>query len=378
MNVRVSQALPALEPSPRAATSARMRTLALGIVGPGRVGGALLEQLRASRERLKRTHRLDLQLRAVIDSRHMWLDCDDDALNGRHGGAQIWRPATLADLGPYLQQSHAHAVIVDCSASEEVVRHYADWFTAGIHVVTPNKLAESGPLERWHALRETASHSGAQWLYETTVGAGLPVIKTLRELIDTGDHLTSIEGMLSGTLAWLLDQFDGQRAFSDLVRDAIVAGYAEPDPRLDLGGMDVARKLVILAREAGLTLSLDDVEVESLVPAELADVDAETFMHKLAQLDAPMTRRLAQASARNGVLRYVARLSAEGHARVALEVVPRSHPLANARLTDNMVVFSTRRYCDNPLVVQGPGAGPEVTAAGVFADVLRVAQQVAA
>lgn len=359
--------------APPPAALPHMRTLALALIGPGHVGSALLEQMRAAQARLRRSHHLDLKLCAVVDSRHMWLDCDDAALNTRTGGAQTWRPAALDELGPYLKKS-AHALVVDCSASEQVVDHYADWLRAGIHVVTPNKLAPAGPLARWTRLRECAEYGGAKCYHETTVGAGLPVLKTLRELLDTGDRMTSIEGMLSGTMAWLFYHFDGQRPFSELVREAVANGYAEPDPRQDLGGVDVARKLVILARQAGLDLSLDDVDVESLVPADLADVDAGTFTARMRELDEPMARRLAEANACSGVLRYVARLDADGRARVKLQAVPRSHPLAHARLTDNMIVFATRRYNDNPLVVQGPGAGPDVTAAGVFADVLRVAE----
>lgn len=376
MNARVvsqAKASSSLHAAPPPATRRNVRTLALAVVGPGHVGSALLQQLRAAQSRVRRSHHLDLKLCAVADSRHMWLDCDDAALNTRTGGAQTWRPAALDELGPYLKGA-PHAVIVDCSASEQVVDHYADWLRSGIHVVTPNKLAPAGPLERWNMLRECADQAGTHCYHETTVGAGLPVLKTLRELLDTGDRLTSVEGMLSGTMAWLFDQFDGQRPFSELVREAIDRGYAEPDPRQDLGGVDVARKLVILARQAGLELSLDDVEVQSLVPPELADVDAVALMQRLDELDEPMARRLAEADACNGVLRYVARLEANGRASVTLQAVPRSHPLAHARLTDNMIVFATDRYNDNPLVVQGPGAGPEVTAAGVFADVLRVAE----
>ncbi|HET7268381.1 MAG TPA: homoserine dehydrogenase [Oleiagrimonas sp.] len=375
MNARVSKAPAAanLQPAPPPAARSRMRTLTLAVVGPGHVGSALLQQLRETQAQLRRSHRLDLKLCAVVDSRHMWLDCDDAALNTRTGGAQTWRPAALDELANYLK-SAPNALIVDCSASEQVVDHYADWLRSGIHIVTPNKLAPAGPIERWRRLQECAEQGGSHWLHETTVGAGLPVLKTLRDLIDTGDRLESIEGMLSGTMAWLFYHFDGQRPFSELVREAVDCGYAEPDARQDLGGVDVARKLVILARQAGMQLSLDEVEVQSLVPAGLADVDAETFAKRLGELDEPMARRLAEADACNGVLRYVARLEADGRARVQLQAVPRSHPLAHARLTDNMIVFATRRYNENPLVVQGPGAGPEVTAAGVFADVLRVAE----
>ncbi len=210
------------------------------------------------------------------------------------------------------------------------------------------------------------------------MGAGLPVIQTLRDLLDTGDELVAVEGILSGTLAWLFNRFDGTQPFSALVREAHALGYTEPDPRDDLSGMDVARKLVILAREAGIALSLDDVQVEGLVPESLRAASREGFMASLQDLDAPMARRLADATARGQVLRYVARLGHDGSARVAVAELPHDHAFAHLRLTDNIVQFTTRRYRDNPLIVQGPGAGPEVTAAGVFSDLLRLASALGA
>lgn len=376
MNTRVSDVpMPLAAVPPRMMSGFSPRVLAVGVIGPGRVGSALLAQLRTAQSRLLRDRALDLRLRVVADSRRMWLDSDDAALESRVGGAQTWRPSSLAELGPYLAGSE-HAVVIDCSASDSVVEHYAEWLAAGIHVVTPNKLALSGPLDRWREIRAAARHGHAQWYYETTVGAGLPVVKTLRELLDTGDKLVSVEGMFSGTLAWLFHRYDGQQSFSSLVTEAVHRGYAEPDPRNDLDGLDVARKLVILAREAGLALSLDDVHVDSLVPPELAELDQESFMQQLYKLDQPMARRHAAASSHDRVLRHVGRLGADGRATVSLEALPRNHALAGASLTDNVIAFRTRRYADNPLVVQGPGAGPEVTAAGIFADVLRVAQAV--
>ncbi|MEP7044703.1 MAG: bifunctional aspartate kinase/homoserine dehydrogenase I, partial [Dokdonella sp.] len=206
-----------------------------------------------------------------------------------------------------------------------------------------------------------------------TVGAGLPVISTLRDLLDTGDELIAAEGIFSGTLAWLFNRYDGSQPFSELVREAHSLGYTEPDPRDDLSGTDVARKLVILAREAGVGLDLADVAVESLVPECLRGLDAATFMQQLSELDAPIADRHARAQRNGHVLRYVARLDSSGHASVGLAELDGDHAFAHLRLTDNIVQFTTRRYRDNPLVVQGPGAGPEVTAAGVFADLLRVA-----
>ncbi|HEX8777916.1 MAG TPA: homoserine dehydrogenase, partial [Rhodanobacter sp.] len=261
----------------------------------------------------------------------------------------------------------------DCSASDVVASQYPYWLASGVHVVTPNKLASSGPLSRWQAIRAASQHGG-RFRYEATVCAGLPVVQTLRDLLDTGDQLLSVEGMFSGTLAWLCCHYDGQRPFSALVREAHALGYTEPDPRDDLSGMDVARKLVILAREAGWPLSLHDVAVESLVPPELADVPLEEFMARLHELDAPMAVRLADAHAGQGVLRHVASLDRNGRAQVGLQALAAAHPFAHTRLTDNIVQFRTQRYRDNPLLVQGPGAGPEVTAAGIFADLLRIAE----
>ena len=363
-----------LLPLPASVTTPRRRVLRVGVIGPGRVGSALLEQLRAAQPRLLRDNGLELRLCGVVASKRMWLDCDDAELNGRHGGAQIWRPNDLDAFAEHVRGNDGrHALLIDCSANDDVAAHYPRWLAAGMHVVTPNKLAGSGPLSRWQAIR-AACASGARFRYEATVCAGLPVVQTLRDLLDTGDELLAVEGMFSGTLAWLCNRHDGQQPFSALVREAHALGYTEPDPRDDLSGMDVARKLVILAREAGWPLSLEDVAVESLVPRALAALPLEDCLQRLHELDALMSIRLAEATTAGGVLRYVASLDRHGRARVKLVVLPAKHPFAHTRLTDNIVQFTTRRYCDNPLSVQGPGAGPEVTAAGVFTDLLRIAE----
>lgn len=360
-----------------ATAAARRRVLSVGLIGPGRVGSALLEQLRGAQSRLARDSGLELKLCGVVASKRMWLDCDDTELNGRHGGAQVWRPNDLDAFAEHVRGTDGrHALLIDCSANDEVASHYPHWLAAGIHVVTPNKLAGSGPLARWQAIH-AACAGGARFRYEATVCAGLPVVQTLRDLLDTGDELLAVEGMFSGTLAWLCNRHDGRHPFSALVREAHALGYTEPDPRDDLSGLDVARKLVILAREAGWPLSLEDVDLQSLIPATLAALPREQFMDRLHELDAPMAARLAEARAAGGVLRHVAHLDRQGRASVRLMVLPATHAFAHSRLTDNVVQFSTRRYCDNPLLVQGPGAGPEVTAAGVFADLLRIAESLA-
>ncbi|MBB5208568.1 bifunctional aspartate kinase/homoserine dehydrogenase I [Chiayiivirga flava] len=348
------------------------QTISLGVIGPGKVGAALLDQIAQSAPRLLRDTNLDLRLRGIADSRRAWL--------GEHDSGD-WRAkfdaATPSDLDAFVAHVHAahlpHAAILDCSASPAVAAKYPDWLAAGIHVITPNKQAGAGPLPHYHAIRAAAAAGGARFRYEATVGAGLPVIQTLRDLLDTGDELHSVEGIFSGTLAWLFNRYDGVLPFAQLVREAHALGYTEPDARDDLSGTDVARKLVILAREAGYALSLDDVQVESLIPPELVAVSAQEFLDRLGDFDDAMRARFAAAQAQGNVLRYVAAFDREGRAQVGLRALPASHAFAHLQLTDNIVLFSTRRYCDNPLVVQGPGAGPDVTAAGVFADLLRVA-----
>ena len=349
------------------------QTVALAVIGPGKVGAALLDQLQAALPRLRSEANIDLRLRALATSNRMWL-CehrDSDDWRTRMQGEPV--EADLSAIAAHLLDAHMpHAAIIDCSASDAVAQHYPKWLAAGIHVITPNKQAGAGPLERYEAIRSARAHSGARFRYEATVGAGLPVISTLRDLLDTGDDLLAIDGIFSGTLAWLFNKFDGSAPFSELVREAHALGYTEPDPRDDLSGTDVARKLTILAREAGMPLSLGDVVVESLVPEALRGADRDGFMAGLDSLDAPMLARLRAARERGCVLRYVARLQNDGKARVALQELPDDHAFAHLRLTDNCVQFTTRRYRDNPLIVQGPGAGPEVTAAGVFSDLLRL------
>jgi aspartokinase/homoserine dehydrogenase 1 len=198
-------------------------------------------------------------------------------------------------------------------------------------------------------------------------------VQTARELRETGDEISAIEGIFSGTLAYLFNVYDGAKPFSAVVREARQLGYTEPDPRDDLSGLDVARKLIILAREMGLSLELADVEVESLAPKALENVSTDEFMERLAEFDAAMQQRLEAARSRGKVLRHVGSVTADGAAKVGLVELDADASLANTALTDNIVRYSTRRYSVNPLIVQGPGAGPEVTAGGVFADLLRLA-----
>ena len=348
-------------------------TLSIGLIGPGIVGRALLAQLATQLDRLRALN-LDLRVRGIAGSKRMLLT--ETSIDLDRWAEQLAAAGEPLDLDKFAHHCQAdyipHTVMIDCTASADVAAHYRNWLRRGIHVVTPNKKANSGPFPYYQALQEARRSAGTHYLYEATVGAGLPVIQTLRDLRETGDDITRIEGIFSGTLAYLFNVFDGSEPFSAIVRAAQFKGYTEPDPRDDLSGLDVARKLIILGREMGLTLEMADVAVTGLVPTALAHASVEEFMERLSEFDAEMSALLTAARKQNQVLRYVGRIDAAGKATVGLVHLDGKHAFANIALTDNVVRFATRRYCDNPLIVQGPGAGPEVTAGGVFSDLLRL------
>jgi aspartokinase/homoserine dehydrogenase 1 len=350
-------------------------TISVGIIGPGTVGRVLLDQLASQSARLREQFKLDLRVRGVLGRQRMLLSDSGAALGDWR--EQYKKSGVATDVTRFVEHLRVdylpHTVLVDCTASDAIAAHYADWLAAGIHVVTPNKKAGSGDLAYYKRVHEARRAGAAHFLYQATVGAGLPVVTTLRDLLATGDEIDSIEGIFSGTLAYLFNAYDGRVSFSQIVQEARQRGFTEPDPRDDLSGTDVARKLIILGREMGLPLELKDVKVESPVPADLASGTIDEFMAQLPRHDALLADRLAAARARGKVLRYTGRLNAAGEAAVGLQEFDARHVFANIALTDNVVRFATRRYCNNPLIVQGPGAGPEVTAGGVFADLLRLA-----
>ena len=357
------------------------QTLSVGLVGAGLVGGALLDQLAGEIPRLRREFNLDLRVRGIMTSSRMVTD--ETRLDaGRWRELLAGEQAREADVDDFVEHLHAEhlpaAVLIDCTASQVVADRYDDWLGRGIHVITPNKKGNTGSYAYYRQLRETRRAAGTRYLYETTVGAGLPIIHTLRDLKETGDVILAVEGVFSGTLAYLFNLFDGTVPFSEIVRGAREKGYTEPDPRDDLSGMDVARKVVILGREMGLELELADVEVESLVPAALTERSVEEFLDGLPGYDDDMAARQRAARDAGQVLRYVGRLDAHGRASARLEQLPADHAFAAIALTDNIVQFTTHRYRDNPLIVRGPGAGPAVTAAGVFSDLLRLSSYLGA
>ncbi len=356
------------------------QTLSIGLIGPGHVGSTFLDQLAARSEWLLEEFGVDLRVRAICTTKKMLVDqAPIELTSWRERLDEEAVPADLDELAAYVHtESVPHAVIIDCTASENVGSRYLDWLSEGIHVITPNKKANTGTLDYYHSLREHGRRANAHYLYETTVGAALPILQTLRDLVQTGDEIRRIEGILSGTLSYLFNSFDGTKPFSEIVRQAWEKGYTEPDPREDLSGLDVGRKVVILAREIGMDLGLSDLEIDGLVPEGLEDCSVSDFLDRLENHDDEMTDLVERATSRGEVLRFVGSIAAEEGCSVALRSYPTDHPFARIHLTDNIVQFQTARYNDNPLVVQGPGAGPEVTAGGVFADLLRLASNLGA
>jgi aspartokinase/homoserine dehydrogenase 1 len=343
-------------------------------LGCGNVGAALLEQIRQQAGDLAE-NQVQVQVRAIANSRKLLvandavdLDAWREALN-RDG-----RPWTLEDvIGVREQLGLLNPTVVDCTTNEELASQYVRLLSEGFNVVTANKKANTSSMEYYRDMRDTAARSFRKFLYETNVGAGLPVIDTLHALIRSGDRLHTFEGVLSGSLSKIFGMLEDGMAFSAAVAEAMGLGFTEPDPRDDLSGMDVARKLLIIAREVGLELELGDIDVQPVIPAGFAaDTPTSELVAELQQLDPGFAAQIEAARADGAVLRYVGRIE-DGACRVSVEAVPASRPLAAIRDGENALVLHTRYYQPLPLVLRGYGAGAEVTAAGVFADLLRTA-----
>jgi aspartokinase/homoserine dehydrogenase 1 len=349
------------------------KRLALAVVGVGNVGGAVLRQVEQQRNYLL-SKGFDVSVvgvanskRFVADARGVDLSRWKELLQGssdRMDGDDFAARLAAMEL--------TNAALVDCTSGPTIVDAYPAFIDANLHIITPNKWANALPWQRYSRLMAMLDQRKRHFLFEANVGAGLPVVSTLRDLIASGDEIVRIEGILSGTLSYLFNTFDGTTPFSALVRDAHKMGYTEPDPREDLSGQDVARKLLILGRQIGLQMDLEEVQVDSLVPAPLARGKySPTFLDAFARYDRPIAERVRRAAAHGAVLRYVGTLE-RGRARAGLKEFPRQHPVAAAKGSDNVIAFTTKRYSRTPLVVQGPGAGADVTAMGVFSDILKL------
>lgn len=339
----------------------------LALLGTGTVGSAFI----ARYQRLQTRGAALPELRWLANSRAV-LTCDQGLdLHLQQARAAAYSQQAASDWDDRDMLS-AGDVVVDATASDDVAARHAQWLARGVHVVTANKLGHGTQLRRSRDIVIGCAGSGARYGDSATVGAGLPLLSSLRALRAGGDHIHSIEGVLSGSLAWLFHRHDGTRPFSAAVHEALAAGFTEPDPRIDLSGEDVLRKLLILARASGIALDADQVQVESLVPAALAALTASEALQQLSVLDAPLQRCWHDAAACGHILRFIARVDHHG-ARIGLRALAPGHPLAQGAGTDNRVVIHSDRYAEQPLVIQGPGAGAHITAAALLDDVLRVA-----
>ncbi|MDP3176805.1 MAG: bifunctional aspartate kinase/homoserine dehydrogenase I, partial [Spirochaetaceae bacterium] len=351
------------------------------LVGCGLVGGTLLDQIRRHRTVLFEDYSIRVKVSGIANSRRMLLSPTGLSLEG-------WKERVAAegeptDLAAFIDKAKAmslpNAVFVDCTASEEVPLLYAQLLRASFAVVTPNKKGNAGSAARYAELQAATRESGSPYLYETTAGAGLPVISTLHDLQVSGDRIVRIEAMLSGTIGYVMSKYDGSSSFASLLREAKELGYTEPDPRDDLCAADAARKALILAREAkcrageaGRELEFRDIKIDPILPPScMAAPSVEAFFAELER-EEPFFRAMRDR-ARGGSLVYAAVIDEEGIRLTLREAAP-GDPLYGLRGPENVVAFWTERYSALPLVVRGPGAGGEVTAGGLFADIVRVAK----
>ncbi len=350
-----------------------MQTIEVFLTGIGTVGGKLLEQIRLQRDELKKSN-VDVRVCGVANSRKMILSKGGIDLSGWKEELEASSErSSLDDMLDFVKsEKPLNPVFVDCTASGAVTDRYADVLRAGMHVVTPNKRANTASFGSYRELRDVASANRKRFLYETNVGAGLPVIDTFRNMIKSGDSLVSFSGVLSGSLSYIFGRLDEGASFSAAVLEARGKGFTEPDPRDDLSGTDVARKALILAREAGFAPELADVRMTPLFPDGFdSGGTVDEFLRRLPGADAHFASLVSRLSSEGKVLRFVASVSASGGIVVGPVEVPASDPLAFISGGENAFVFKTRYYSPIPLVIRGYGAGADVTASGVFADILR-------
>jgi aspartokinase/homoserine dehydrogenase 1 len=342
------------------------------LLGCGLVGQELVKQLEKQQDWLARRN-VKLNLYGVANSRKLLLDA-----NGIEFGAwqaQLEQQTSgfeLAKVEQFVRENHLiNPVLVDCSSSQQLADQYYDFLDAGFHVVAANKKANTGSFEYYQSLKSAAQKRQRKFLYETNVGAGLPVLDNLQLLFGAGDELLSFNGILSGSLSYMFGVLQDGLSLSEATAKAKANGFTEPDPRDDLSGTDVARKLLIIARESGLELELSDIEVEAVVPESFAPgTSVDEFMAKLPELDAPFADKIKSAASEGKVLRYVGSIE-NGKCKVGIEAVDKQHALYDIRDGENALAILSQYYQPRPFVIRGYGAGAEVTSAGVFADILK-------
>ncbi len=354
------------------------KTINLFMVGCGLIGKTLLSQIQAQTPILRTNHKMEIRLIGLANTKKMIFNEKGIPLD--HCCQQLSsgeEPSLLREfIDNMIFLNMPNSIFIDCTAGEDVIPYYNSILSASISLVTPNKIANSSSMDIYRQLKTSAQKHNVKFYYETNVGAGLPIISTLNDLLASGDNIERIEAILSGTISYIFNNYTGTTSFAGLVRQAQELGLTEPDPRDDLSALDAARKSLILAREMGWQLELKDIVIESIAPREIMQSESlDVFYDALEKNDAHFKNQLTAAQKENKVLRYISVL-ADGEARLQLTAVEPGHPFYHLDGSDNMIVFFTSRYKERPLVVRGPGAGAEVTAAGVFADILKIARYI--
>ncbi len=350
------------------------KELHLFMVGAGLIGSTLIRQICAQAAFLKEKRSLELKLIGLTNSRKMVFD--ENGMDWNDWKNTLDQSPEASNIAAFVsrmkEMNLSNTIFIDNTADQSVSSFYETILDASISISTPNKIAASAPFLRYQRLKTMAKKRGVQFRYETNVGAGLPVLSTLNDLINSGDQILKIEGVLSGSLSFIFNSFDGSKKFSEVISQAKELGLTEPDPRIDLLGIDVRRKLIILAREIGYPLEAEDVKVTHILPESCENAASVVeFFKEIKKQDAHFDALLEAASAENKALRMIAKME-NGQADIGLAKVEADHPFYNLSGSDNMIVFTTERYKDRPLVIRGPGAGAEVTAAGVFAEIISI------
>jgi aspartokinase/homoserine dehydrogenase 1 len=352
-----------------------VKVLNVFMIGCGLIGGTLIKQIQAQSEYLYKSKHLEIRIIGLANSRKMIFNANGLALDKWKENLDTeGKPMKLAKFIDQMKDLNlSNSIFIDNTASEDVASKYDKILDASISISTPNKVAASSPYKNYKKLKEIADLRGVQWQYETNVGAGLPVLSTLKNLMISGDRIQKIEGVLSGSLSFIFNKFNSKVKFSDLVKEARTKGYTEPDPRDDLSLKDISRKICILAREAGMQVNLDDVVLEKILSDKATNAKTvDDFLKVLESDEARYTTLIKKAEETNCKIRVIAKVEHGKGVTVGLQEVSADNPFAQLGGSDNMIVFTTERYHERPLVVRGPGAGAEVTAAGVFAEIITI------